>query len=118
MCRRSVVLTAKAVRFLESYEFLLGEMGVGPTKVERIAGQIIGLLWSTVPKGTFQCRPKYVGLDPDRPDHSVYEFAEPFITGRYSCTPNDVCVLILELNMPDVWFDLSQDVCEPRVDAA
>ncbi|MFZ1965271.1 MAG: hypothetical protein WAU78_17710 [Roseiarcus sp.] len=118
MSGRSVALTAGAVDFLENYEDLLGKFGMGPERIEQIAAHIIQLIWSTFQGGVFQNRPKYVGPDPNRPGHSMYEFDEPFITGKYTSTPDNVCVLILELNMPYVFFSGLEEVAETRMDAA
>ena len=98
MCDRSVLLADNAARFLDTYELTLRQLGLSRVWIEAVSAQIIGLLWVTMPKAVFLNPPSYVGPDSQRSGASIYEFSEAFVSGRYSSTPDAVCVLVLELN--------------------
>jgi len=99
MSNRSVLLAESAAKFIDTYEVTLQQWGLSRAWIEAVTAHIIGLLWGTVPKAIFLTPPRYVGPDEQRPGASIYEFSELFVSGKYSSTPDAVCVLVLELNV-------------------
>lgn len=97
---------------------IVRQSGIDIIWLDPIADNIIELLWVTIPKAAFVTQPTYLGPDQDRLGYSIYLFNEPVISGKYTCTPDAACVLILELNESLVWTLLSRDDAEQEEEAA
>ena len=109
MSERSVVLTPEANWFVDNCELMLRQMGLGSAGVELVAAHVIQLLWIAVPKAAFLNQPRYCGPDPDRPGFSIFEFREAFVAGKYTSTPESVCVLVIELNVANILSCLANE---------